>query len=387
MAVMLRMAETVDAVVIGGGPGGSAAARALAAAGWKTVLLERFASPRRKVCGEFLSPEAGETLRALGLLDTVSALEPVRIGSVMIAPAGGAPLKVPLPKPAFGVSRSGLDASLLEAARRAGADVRAGTAALSVRREGGAYAVAARGRGGEETIRARVVIGAWGAGGRGAFSDPRVSRGRAARLLGVKAHFEGVQTGPVTELYIFRGGYMGLSPVPGGLVNAAALIDPRTFGGAKPSVADWIGAAASRHPELARRLDGARPVPGSEAAVSPVVPDAKPLAWAGCPLVGDAALRVPPLVGSGMSIALRSGLVCSHLADRFLRGGITEEAWRREYERFFRRDCAGALRLGRLLHAAFGLPIAARLLAAIGRAAPGQAEAVVRRTRIAVPDG
>lgn len=381
------MEETVDAVVIGGGPGGAAAARVLAAAGWRTVVLERRASPGRKACGEFLSPEAGATLRELGLLAALTGLEPVRIARVRLSAAGGAPLEVPLPGPAFGVSRRSLDAALLEAAERAGADVRTGTAAFGVRRESGAYVVETRGRGGERTIRARIAIGAWGAGARGAFADPRASRGRSARLLGVKVHLAGMPAGPVTELYVFRGGYLGLSPVPGGLVNAAALIDPRAFGGSQPSAAAWIAAAARMHPELARRLEGARPVPGSEAAVSPFVPDTGPLAWAGCPLVGDAALRVPPLLGVGMSAALRSGLVCARFADRFLRGGITEEAWRREYERFYRRECAGPLRLGRLLHAAFGLPAAARLLAAIGRAAPGRAAAVVRLTRIAVPKG
>jgi flavin-dependent dehydrogenase len=384
--VIRQVAVTVDAVVIGAGPGGSAAACALAAAGWETVILERRAAPRPKVCGEFLSPEAGATLRELGLMDAVSGLAPVRIGRVRLSAAGGEPLEVPLPAPAYGVGRRELDEALLEGARRAGAQVRAGTRATGIRREGGMYAVEARGSGGEETIRARVVIGAWGAGARSAFADPRAARRPASRLLGVKVHLEGAPFEPVTELYAFRGGYLGLSPVPGGRINAAALLDPRAFGGGLSSAMDWIAAAADRHPDLGRRLAGARPMPGTGAAVSPVRPDARPLAWAGCPLVGDAALRIPPLCGDGMSIALRSGLVCARLADRHLRGGMTEEAWRREYGRFFRRECAGALRLGRLLQTAFGLPWAARLLFAAGRAMPAWAAAAVRRTRLAEPE-
>ena len=379
------MDKTVDAVVIGAGPGGSAAARALAAAGWKTVILERRAVPRHKVCGEFLSPEAGATLRELGLADAVNGCSPVRIGRVRLCAAGGKPLDVPLPAGALGIGRHELDRALLDGARQAGADVREGTVALRIRREGGVYAVETRRSGMEETIRARVVIGAWGAGARKALKDPRAARPPASRLLGVKAHFEGIPIGPVTELYAFRGGYLGLSPVPGGRVNAAALLDPRAFGGGAPSAAAWIAAAARRHPGLAGRLDGARLVPGTEAAVSPVALDRRPLAWADVPLVGDAALRIPPLCGDGMSIALRSGLVCARLADRHLRGGMTEEAWRREYERFFRRECAGALRLGLLLQTVLGRPGAARLLFGIGRAMPEWAAAVVRRTRLAEP--
>jgi len=382
---MRTMDKTVDAVVIGAGPGGSAAARALAAAGWETVILERRGRPRPKVCGEFLSPEAKATLRELGLEDAVNGIPPVRIERVRLWAAGGRPLDVPLPAAALGVGRLELDAALLDGARRAGADVREGIRALRIRREGAVHAVEARGGGADATIRARIVIGAWGAGARKAFADPRAARMPASGLLGVKAHFEGIPLGPVTELYAFRGGYLGLSPVPGGRVNAAALLDPRTFDGGAPSAAAWIAAAASRHPGLARRLDGARPVPGTAAAVSPVALDRRPLAWAGCPLVGDAALRIPPLCGDGMSIALRSGLVCARLADRHLRGGMTEEEWRREYERFFRRECMGALRLGRLLQTALGRPGAARLLIGIGHALPAWAAATVRRTRLAEP--
>lgn len=398
---MRRVARTVDAVVIGGGPGGSAAAVALAGAGWETVVLERRSTPRHKVCGEFLSPEAGATLRELGLEGAVNRLEPVRIERVRLSAPGGRPLDVPLSAAALGVSRHAFDAALLEEARRAGVEVRMGARALHVRREGGVYEVGMRGNGMEETFRARIVIGAWGAGARKAFKDPRAAgerasrsfgfpradNGSASRLLGVKVHFEGVFIGPVTELYAFRGGYLGLSPVPGGRVNAAALLDRRAFGEDERSAEAWIASAARRHPGLARRLAGARPVPGTAAAVSPVVLDRRPLAWADCPLVGDAALRIPPLCGDGMSIALRSGLVCARLADLHLRGELTEDAWRREYGRFFRRECEGALRLGRLLQAAFGRPGAARLLFGIGRAVPGWASMAVRRTRLAEPDG
>src|SRR5262249_19325820 len=44
-----------DALVIGGGPAGSTAARLLSRAGWSVVMVEKTLFPRRKVCGEFIS--------------------------------------------------------------------------------------------------------------------------------------------------------------------------------------------------------------------------------------------------------------------------------------------------------------------------------------------
>ncbi|MEO8799183.1 MAG: FAD-dependent oxidoreductase, partial [Polyangiaceae bacterium] len=47
------------ALVVGGGPAGAALAIKLARAGKDVVLLERDPVPAHKVCGEFLSREAG----------------------------------------------------------------------------------------------------------------------------------------------------------------------------------------------------------------------------------------------------------------------------------------------------------------------------------------
>ena len=57
----------VDAIVIGAGPAGSAAARLLAQAGWSVALVEKAEFPRRKVCGEFISAPTMPVLKACGI--------------------------------------------------------------------------------------------------------------------------------------------------------------------------------------------------------------------------------------------------------------------------------------------------------------------------------
>src|SRR5215472_3778108 len=56
----------LDALIVGAGPAGSAAARLLAAAGWSVALVEKAAFPRRKVCGEFISATTMPVLKACG---------------------------------------------------------------------------------------------------------------------------------------------------------------------------------------------------------------------------------------------------------------------------------------------------------------------------------
>jgi flavin-dependent dehydrogenase len=66
-----------DAIIVGAGPAGSTLATSLAEQGWYVLVVERDFLPRHKVCGEFLSPEAQKTLRALGLYEVITALDPV----------------------------------------------------------------------------------------------------------------------------------------------------------------------------------------------------------------------------------------------------------------------------------------------------------------------
>ena len=56
-----------DAVIVGAGPAGSAAARLLAEAGWSVALVEKSEFPRPKVCGEFISATSMAVLEACGV--------------------------------------------------------------------------------------------------------------------------------------------------------------------------------------------------------------------------------------------------------------------------------------------------------------------------------
>src|ERR1035438_5012281 len=74
-----------EVLILGGGVAGCAASIALARKGRSVTLIEREATPRHKVCGEFLSGEALEDLHALGI--DVASLGAVPINYVRLAAA------------------------------------------------------------------------------------------------------------------------------------------------------------------------------------------------------------------------------------------------------------------------------------------------------------
>ena len=138
-----------DAIIVGGGPAGSACAYRLASAGASVLLLDRARFPRDKACGGAVTARALREL-PVGIeqvVETVvSRLElrvPRRRGFSRVAP-------VPL---AYLTQRRRLDAYLVAHAVRAGAELREGAAASEIRQDG------------VDGDHARVVIGADGANG------------------------------------------------------------------------------------------------------------------------------------------------------------------------------------------------------------------------------
>src|SRR5436190_5623653 len=84
----MTVASSCDALVIGAGPAGSAAAWALARAGLDVVLVDQQSFPRDKVCGDALIPDALGAIETMGLSEVVEA-DSLRLPELRVyAPSG-----------------------------------------------------------------------------------------------------------------------------------------------------------------------------------------------------------------------------------------------------------------------------------------------------------
>ena len=113
-----QLPERCDAIVVGAGPAGSAAAITLARAGLDVVLVDQHAFPRDKVCGDGLIPDAHHALRQLGVLDAVLAQARGATHIGCIGPRGG---RVDVPGTLAVLPRRQLDHILCRAAVAQGA--------------------------------------------------------------------------------------------------------------------------------------------------------------------------------------------------------------------------------------------------------------------------
>jgi choline dehydrogenase-like flavoprotein len=125
-----------DALIIGGGLAGGAAACALAMQGRRVLLLERETGAHHKLCGEFLSAEGAAALRHLGLPPKALGAQPIR--RLRLA-AGATVAEAALPFTAWGLSRRRLDAALLARAAALGAEVRQGATVRALDADGSAH--------------------------------------------------------------------------------------------------------------------------------------------------------------------------------------------------------------------------------------------------------
>jgi flavin-dependent dehydrogenase len=376
------MTRIVDAAVLGAGLAGSSLAKALADKGWETLLLDRHSFPRHKVCGEFLSPESQSTLHALGINESLAGLGHCEIERIRIIFENGAEMELSLAGKAWGLSRYALDSALHLAAVQAGANLQTGATVTAVHKSDRGYIIHAK-QGGEAcSFEARAVIAAMGASQRSGLPGNRSSASIKSSYLGVKSHFRGIAMEPVIELYFFRGGYLGLCPIEGGMVNASALLQRETAVNEGKTILAIIYGVARRNPRLHEKLTHAEPVIGSQAAVAPVYIKRKPQAWDELPLLGDAAAMIPPLCGDGMSMALRSAAMCAPLADSYLRGSLSQADWQHTYSREINLEFKRPLRWGSLLQWLFETPALSRWLPDAARLAPSIAQGLVHATRL-----
>ena len=347
----------MDALVIGGGPAGSAAALTLARAGARVRLIDRAAFPRNKLCGDTLNPGALSIVDRLGVGDDVRVCALPIAGMTVTGP--GAEVSADYPEGLRGMSltRRCLDQLLLNAAADAGVCVETGLGVSEPIVEDDRVVGVRLARRGREVLRAPVVIAADGRGSRLAARVNLSSYATAPRRWAFGAYFSNVSRMTARgEMHIRRGAYIGVAPLPGGLTNVSVVLDglqamdARQYG--KTDQQSLVRRAVNADAVLRDRFAAATQV-SPVTVLGPLAVNAR---GAGCPgllLAGDAAGFVDPMTGDGLRFALRGGELAAHAALDELASG------RPAYARLAslrRREFSTKWRLNRALRLMVGSP-------------------------------
>jgi flavin-dependent dehydrogenase len=326
------------ALIVGGGPAGSAAAIMLARCGHPAELIERTSGPRDVVCGGFLGWDALAALDRLGIDAWALGARPIDRLRLVSAERT---VEAPLPHRAAGLSRRTLDEALIGAAAHSGAVVRRGMAVRaaeeprSVRLDSG------------EMIEADALLLATGKHELRGLARPRQVVA-ADPVVGfrtalppspdLRQALEGV-----IELHLFDGGYAGLLLQDDGSANLCVSVARDRLsraGGIEGLIAELSGEL----PCLGSRLHETA-APGWEAIAGIPYGWRAPATEPGLFRLGDQAAVIASLAGDGIAIALTSGI---EAASALLRHGPDgAEAFQRSFSRRTARPLAVASALRR----------------------------------------
>ena len=354
---------TADVVVVGAGPGGSAAAYFLATAGYDVILLEKDAFPRDKVCGDGLTPRAVHAMRLLGLHDEAEGRgDGWARQSGLRMYGGGVVWNMPWPEtdeyPTHSITatRALFDHTLAKNAAGAGAHVWEETKAVAPlwlngredRIAGVAYEQADGTRG---EIRARSVVLADGGSSRlaiemGLHRDESRPMGAAIRAYyrssrSTMDHMEGFlelkKEGEVLP------GYGWIFPLDDGLVNVGWGLISTSKHFQTTSYRKVLDTWVSGFPEEWEMTPETR-VGKPKGAGLPMGHNRHPHVFKGAVLVGDSGGMVNPFNGEGISYAIEAAEMASRAIDTALR--TNNEAALQAYPEELKRVWGGYFALG-----------------------------------------
>ena len=405
------MQQHYDAIIVGAGPAGSAAAIRLAQAGWSVAIVEREEFPRRKVCGECVAASNLPLLEAMGvgeMFSDIAGPELRRVAVLWGRERISAPLPAAINAPhpwGRALGRALLDTLLLERARALGVTVWQPYMAHRLNGSPGAYCcelrrmyatgVARLESASSVTLSAPLAIAANGScqtlpADRATAGTSAGAGARANDLLAFKANFTGAQLeAGLLPVLAFAGGYGGMVLAEGSVMTLACCIQLAALQRARrmtPGLraGEVVQAYLREHcAGVAEALSGAQRS-GEWLAVGPIRPGVAAAAAAapgsGLPpfRIGNAAGEAHPLVGEGISMALQSAwLLTAMLIERPElrgRGSAALDAQRAvhvRYARQWRRQFMGRMRLAAGLAQLAMRPRAARSLLPLLRRAPG----------------
>jgi geranylgeranyl reductase family protein len=372
------IADEADVIVVGAGPGGSAAAYHMARHGLRVLLLEKTEFPREKVCGDGLTPRATRQLIRMGVDTSEKAGWLQNKGLRVIG--GGVRLELDWPElasfPSYGLVRTRLDFDDMLAARA----VEAGATLLTnvnvtgpvLDDDGRAIGVSAKAGPGKEPVqyRAPLIVAADGVSGKFPLAMGLAKRDDRPLGVAVRRYYRSpvradddyleswLELRSATDRDKLLPGYGWIFGLGDGRVNVGLgiLNSSDAFGKTnyRALLTDWLGTTP---PEwgMTDEANADGPILG---AALPMGFNRVPHYTRGVMLVGDSGGMVNPMNGEGIAYAMESGELAAEVAVQALArpAGADRERALQAYPAELKIRFGGYYRLGGVFVKLIGNP-------------------------------
>jgi geranylgeranyl reductase family protein len=328
----VNVADEADVIVVGAGPGGSAAAYHMARHGLRVLLLEKAVFPREKVCGDGLTPRATRQLIRMGIDTSEKAGWLQNKGLRVIG--GGVRLELDWPElasfPNYGLVRTRYDFDDLLARRaaEAGARLRTGVRVTGPVTDADDRVIGVRADAGGEPVeyRAPLVVAADGVSGKLPLALGLAKRDDRPIGVAVRRYFRSpvradddyleswLELRSAQDRDRLLPGYGWIFGLGDGRVNVGLgiLNSSSAFGRTnyRAMLGDWLDTTPAEW-GIRDEANAEGPVLG---AALPMGFNRVPHYTRGVMLVGDSGGMVNPMNGEGIAYAMESGELAAEVA-------------------------------------------------------------------------
>ncbi len=338
----LAQEKMFDAIVVGAGPGGSAAAMYLGKAGHQVLLLDKAIFPRDKTCGDAIGAKSQAVLRELGIENDLESIPHGKIYGVLFSSPNGTTVTIPFPgtDPATGkggycIRREVFDNFVFQNAKDTKNVIAVeGFQVTDLISENG-FVVGVKGievnTKSPREFRAKVVMGADGAASVVATKlglNPVIPE---HDCLALRAYYENIEGNtPNIEIHFVDSllpGYFWIFPLENNMANVGVGMVTRDIRKKNLKLQEEMFKVIENHPVFKERFKNAKRVSEIRGWRLPFGSTRRKAHGNGWVLLGDAASLVDPFSGEGISNSMFSAKLATQVISKALREKkpLTEE--------------------------------------------------------------
>ncbi|PHI20448.1 geranylgeranyl reductase [Lewinellaceae bacterium SD302] len=326
--------QKTDIAIVGAGPAGAATALRLSYLGISSVLIDKSAFPRDKICGDALS---GKVAVLLDRLDPAimnrfrQRFEPTDVWGIRFYPPSGRLIELPFKvgyervpdeAPGYVSKREDFDHFLIEEVqRRDNIELHLETDINSYERTADGYRI--KSKDGSLELECRLLIDSTGAHSSFARKQAGLEKDLDHHAGAVRAYFEGV-TGFHEDNFIelhflekYNPGYFWIFPLPNGQANVGLGMRSDIVKKRQVNLREAMDEVVKSE-QFRDRFKNATQLTKTVGYGLPLGSKERTLSGDHYLLTGDAGHLIDPLTGEGIGNATYSGFIAAELAEKCL---------------------------------------------------------------------